>query len=459
VIAVISSLPVFGTGQTDFLMERQRPKEPPWLFITELRKSYDLRSISPSETRIFTIDPDIDLLVLLHAKNMSPQMQYAIDQFILSGRNALVFADPFCISDPSQQQQQQQFMAATPSSSLEKPFSTWGLSVTSNVVADYDHTTQVRTRQGGTEDNPLVITTRDQSFDKEDVVTSQLDSMLFGVAGAIEKSENMDYEFTALVKSGKNSALMDAMKIRMGSQAVKRDFVSGEKHLDLAVQIRGQFKTAFPEGPPQEVEENNEPSDEPEKPKPEQIKEGKKKSTLIVVGDADMLADHFYVQRSQVLGMDFSQMFNDNLNFFLNACEILTGSDELIELRSRGKFQRPFTAVLELQRVAQQRWLLKEQELERRIEETNQKLRELDQQKDAAQKMIMSPEQEKEVMKFREQKRSINRELKEVRKNLRADIEALETRLSWLNIILMPAFVAFVGIAIAVYKQRRVKRK
>ena len=152
-------------------------------------------------------------------------------------------------------------------------------------------------------------------------------------------------------------------------------------------------------------------------------------------------------------------MFNDNLNFLSNACEILTGSDDLIGLRSRGKFERPFTAVLELQRRAQERWLAKEKELVKRAESTNRKLRELEQQKDASQRLIISPEQEAEIARFKEEKRKIRRELKQVRKNLRADIEALGTTLKGINIFLMAFCVSIAGIAFAIYRQKRMKRR
>ena len=195
------------------------------------------------------------------------------------------------------------------------------------------------------------------------------------------------------------------------------------------------------------------------RPKRPHIEQGTKEATIIIVSDADMLANHFYMQQRNLLGFAISEMFNDNLNFVANASEILTGSNELIKLRSRGKFERPFTAVLELQKQAQKKWLSKEKELEARIEATNQKLRELDKEKSTSQKLVVSPEQEAEIAKFREEKQKINHELKEVRKNLRSDIEDLGTRIKWLNIFLMPFLVALVGIGFAIYKHRKLRKR
>jgi len=175
----------------------------------------------------------------------------------------------------------------------------------------------------------------------------------------------------------------------------------------------------------------------------------------LVVADADFLADPFYVQKRNIMGVIITRVFNDNLNFMANACEVLTGGQDLIEIRTRGRFERPFTKVLALQRKAQQKWLAKEQELVRQAEETNLKLRELEQQKDASQRLILSPEQEREIALFRERKLKIQRELKQVRKNLRAEIEALGLKLKAINIFLMPFFVSIAGVAFAIYRHRR----
>jgi len=448
VVGVISSLPVFGTkGRA---MPGQAPGEE-WLFVTEMKKIYDVREISPL---VQTIDPSLDLLMVVYPKNISPQLEYAIDQYVLSGGNALIFVDPLCVSD--REQGQQQFMRSS-GTSLDKVFKAWGISMDpAKAVADFGQPTRVRTGSNSTEENPLMISARGDVFNRKDVVTAGLESMLFPVAGAIDKTGDMDHEFEPLVDSSTNAALTDAFNAFLGVEAVKKGFVPAGKPFNIVVRVRGTFKTAFPEGRPKS---EGPEAKSPEAPKGPHLKEAKKASTLIIVSDADMLADQFYVQRSNFFGLPISEMFNDNLNFFSNAAEILTGSDDLIGLRSRGKLERPYTAVLELKRKAQERWLSKENELVKQIEETNQKLRKLEQQKDGSQKMIISPEQEAEVARFKEERQKINRQLKGVRKNLRADIENLGATLKGINIFLMPLLVSIIGIVFAIYKQRKIRRK
>jgi len=455
-VGIITSLPVFGSGA-----RAPRPGQPPspqWIFVTELKKIYDVQQIKPS---VRLIDPSLDLLMVVFPKDMSPQLEYAIDQYVLSGGNALIFVDPLCVSYRSGGQQD--FMRSS-GTALDRVFNAWGVKMDSaKAIADYGQPTQVRTSNQSTEENPLMVSARGEAFNREDVITAGLESMLFPVAGAIVRTEDKDkavsikdYAFETLVDSSEEAAVVDAFKAFLGADAVKKDFVPAKKRFNIIVRVRGVFKTAFPDGPPKPKSPDTPPVDESKYP---QLKEGKKPATLVIVSDADMLADNFYVQRRNLFGLNVSEMFNDNLNFLSNSSEMLTGSDELIGLRSRGKIERPFTAVLALKKRAKAQWMDKEKELVRQIEETNRKLQQLEREKDASQKMIISPQQEAEVAKFKEQKQQISRELKQVRKNLASEIETLGATLKGFNIFLMPLLVSIVGVCFAAYKQRKLRRK
>ncbi|MGM0427895.1 MAG: Gldg family protein [Thermodesulfobacteriota bacterium] len=447
VVGIISGLPVFGNPQQPPMARQGGGK--PWLFVTELKKTYEVKKVDPESAQI---DPSIDLLLVVFPKNIAPQLKYAVDQYVLSGGKALIFVDPLCVSDNSGGQQQ--FMAPM-GASLKDLFTVWGISMDPKMaVADFDQSTQVRGRSG-VEDNPLMISARKKAFNPNDIITSGLESMLFPVAGAIQRSGNADYEFEPLVSSSANTDLMEATKAHLGVEAIKKDFVPDQKRYHMAVRIRGKFETAFPSGPPQTEGETDTADALPAG----HLQTGTQPATIIVVSDADMLADNFYVQKRQVLGFAISEMFNDNFTFVANASEILTGSDDLIGLRTRGKLQRPFTTVLELKRRAQDRWLAKEKELMTQIEAANRKLRELEKQKDASQKLIISPRQEEEIARFKQRRDRINDELKEVRKKLRSEIETLGTVLKAINIFLMPLVVILIGAGFAIYKHRKMKRK
>jgi len=447
VIGIISGLPVFGSPAFSAPGQQGPGKE--WLFITELKKTYEVREIPLSADKI---EPSPNLLLIIHPKNISEKLQYAIDQYVLSGGNAVVFVDPYCVSDRSRRS-----IMGPPSSSLQKLFKAWGISFdSSRVVADFDQATPVRGRDNRVERSPVMISARNEAFNSGNVVTAGLETMLFPLAGAIKKAKGSQYDFEPLVRSGKGAALVEAFKAGLGLDVIRREFVPGKHRLYLCVQVAGKFKTAFPKGPPADKKAKEKKE---KKAQINQLKEAKDTCNVIVVADADLLADRFYVQRGQFLGVMISKVFNDNLNFLSNACETLTGSNDLIALRTRGRFERPFEVVLALQQKAQQRWLSKEKELMKRAEDTNRKLKELERQKDASQKLIISPEQEKEIARFREQKTRINHELKQVRKNLRADIEALGNTLKAINIFLMPFCVAIAGLLFAFFRHRRMVKK
>jgi ABC-type uncharacterized transport system involved in gliding motility auxiliary subunit len=449
-IAVISSLPVFGTPPMGFTMPGQPPSSPPWLFIQELQKSYTVEPLGPAADKI---DADIDLLILFHPKNLSHKLLYAIDQHVLSGGNLIAFADPVSVMDDPR--------SGGIASDLKPLFTSWGVSMdTGKVVADYSFATRLRNQNNQPELNPLWISTRPQAFNSQDIITAKLESTLLPVAGALVKEPESSYDFAPLIQSSPNSGLVDAFKSSLDAEALGRDFKPSNQKYNLAVKISGVFKSAFPEGPLPETPKTGEEtlkdvSQNAPASSSAGLKQGTQKSTIVIIADSDLLYDGYYVSKQNFLGYTISNVFNDNLNLLLNSAEVLTGSDALIEIRSRGSFDRPFTRVAALEEKAQVRWRDREQELVQKVEQTNDTLRQLEQQKDASQRAIISPEQQAEIEKFQDEKRRINNELKIVRRNLRADIESLGRTVKFINIFLMPLLVSLAGILYAVYLARR----
>ncbi len=444
-IGIISSLPVFGQPPMPY---QNQPGVESWLFVTELKKTYTVEEI---KTDTESIDKDTDLLIMVYPKDIGEKLEYAVDQYVLRGGSLIVFADTFSVSDMSPGQAK--------SSPQKKLFGAWGIHLdTGKLLADFDYATKVRTQNNRVEDNPLWLSVPAETFNADNVITSKLQKILMPAAGTIVKMPGNDYEYEPLLQSSTNSAPTEVFKVRFGTEMIRRDFAALNKKHDLAVRIRGTFKTAFPDGKPKDKDPKDKDSkDEPKEKEPEaeHLAEGQKKSTIVVVADADMLSDNYYVSKQNFLGFNLSRIFNDNLNFLLNTTEVLTGSEELISIRSRGKFERPFTIVQELEKKAQARWLEKEKGLVKEAEETNRKLKEFEKQKDADQRFIMSAEQEAEIEKFKEKKRNINKELKQVRRNLRADIEALGNKIKVINIALMPLLVAFAGIGYGLYRRKK----
>jgi len=445
-VAVFSALPIFGSPNMNMGMAGQQPGSQPWFFIQELRKTYDLIEVSPDAERI---DPQADLLVLFHPKNMSPTMSFAVDQYVLGGGNLIVFADPLSLMDDPRM---------GPGGSIpETLFKAWGIEMPAGkAVADYTYATRLRNRNNQVEVNPLWLSPQADAFNADNLITANLESMLMPIAGAIEVLPDNPYTVEPLIQSSTNSMLVDAFMHSMDVEALRKDFKPSGKKQSLAVRISGRFKTAFPNGKPAAESEGSEKPDKTETADtPEVLKEGRSDAVVIVVADSDLLYDGYYLSHQNLLGFTISNIFNDNLNFLLNACEMLTGNPALIGIRSRGTFERPFTRVQELERKAQDRWLDQEQALVRQVEETNQKLHLLEQQKDTSQQAILSEEQEKEIARFQEQKLKINKELKTVRRNLRADIDRLGSAVKFVNIFLVPLLIGIGGLIYAISHRRK----
>jgi ABC-type uncharacterized transport system involved in gliding motility auxiliary subunit len=449
-VGIISGLPIFGSRPAQFGMQNPSRFMSPWLFISELKKNYNVEEISLTAE---TIGAEVDLLILVHPKGLNATLQYAVDQYVLSGRNVIVFADPLAVMDGSPDR--------TGAMSLKKLFTAWGITLDGfKVLIDMNNSTRLMASNNRPEDNPLWLSLGPEAFNPNDIITANLETMLLPVAGVIKKIPESGFEYEPLLQSSVNSALTDSFKARASNDEIRRDFTPSDKKYDLAVKVRGVFKTAFPEGKPVDKEKNQQGNDDASSDKTEAVSakslvNGNAKSTIIVVADADMLFDGYYVHKQNFLGFDISRIFNDNLNFLLNASEMLVGGEDLISIRSRGKFERPFERVRALEDKAQAKWFVREQDLVREVEATNQRLRQLEQQKDSSQKFIISQAQEAEIKKFQQEKQRINKELKDVRRKLRANIESLGNRIKFINIMLMPLLISIAGIIYGLHKRRK----
>jgi ABC-type uncharacterized transport system involved in gliding motility auxiliary subunit len=443
-IGIITGLPIFGAPSMQQFGGQEGMQ--PWLFVNELRKTYTVDQIQPTASEI---PADTDLIILFHPKNIGDQLLYAVDQYVLKGGNLIAYVDPMSLLDNPRQ--------GPTASWPKKLFDAWGLEMESDkVVIDYNYATRLRNQNNQPETNPMWLSLGPQAFNSDNIVTAELESALMPLAGAITLKADSPYDFEPLLTSSTNAALVESFKHSLPVDLLRRDFKPEGRAFNLAVKVTGKFKSAFPDGPPKPAPADGETDTAEKKQSADGLTEASASATLYLFADSDMLYDGYYVSRQNFLGMQIANIFNDNLNLLLNASELLTGSDALISIRSRGSFERPFLRVKALEQKAQAKWLDREQELVHQVEATNEKLRALESRKDASQKTIVSPEQEAEIAKFQKEKLRINHELKLVRRNLRSEIDALGRTLKVINIFLMPVLVSLVGIAYALYRRRKV---
>ena len=180
---------------------------------------------------------------------------------------------------------------------------------------------------------------------------------------------------------------------------------------------------------------------------------------VILVSDADLLEDRFWVQNREFFGQRVRLPFANNADFVVNAIENLAGGDDLISLRSRGTAQRPFTKIQELQLTAEQKFRTEERELQKNLEEAEKKLAELQKKKaEGASEATVDKAVEATAEKFTQEILATRKELRRVQLALREDIESLETWLRFINIGLIPILVGVVAMGLGAARHRRRRR-
>ncbi len=458
VVGVMSSLPVMGDPEMPFMMPGQPrpPSRPTWVAFQELSQDFDVRRV---EINAEEIDADIDVLVAVHPKSLSDETLFAIDQFVLRGGRLLAFLDPMCLAETFLAGDPGQMPSSPPVSSLGSLPSAWGVEFHADkVLADLAASTPVNQGANRVVESPVFLTLRPRNMAGENTITTQLQSLLAVCSGAFSHSQPEGLKIEQLIVSSRQSQLMDPMALQMGDEWIQREFSSGDESHAIALRLTGSFTTAYPDGRPSAVAESEE-DDEDETPQPEALTQSAKPTSVILVADADMLFDSFTVQELPFFGHNAYQPINDNISLLMSAVEQLAGGVELAAVRARGRVERPFDKVLVIQNEAQERWLAEERSLQTQLDATRQRLGELQSERDKSQRFILSPEQQAEIERFRQEELRTQMELRNVRRKLREDIERLGMKVKAFNILFVPALVCIAGISLGLYRQRRMGKR
>jgi ABC-type uncharacterized transport system involved in gliding motility auxiliary subunit len=465
VIGVMTALPVFGEFNPMAMQMGRMSRQNPWVFISELKRDFEVRQL---DMAVDKIDDAIQLLMVIYPRDLSEKAAYAIDQFVLRGGKLIAFLDPLAYVDSRGNAMNPMQRNLSSGASLEPLLKAWGITFdVSKVLADLNYVTHINRGTGFTP-MPAVLSLTQGAVDKEDVVTSQIDSLLLPFAGAFGGTPVEGLKQTVLLKSSTESQAVEKMLAEFSGEQIAKDFNPAGKEQPLAIRLAGKFKTAFPEGKPaskdaDKTDTDKDKQDEPAKTSPDTepaLKESKAATAVVLVGDADLLFDQFSVQIQDILGQRIIIPRNGNLTFVQSLVEQMAGDSHLIAVRSRATMNRPFTVVKDIQAEASKKYQSKIKELEQELTSAQQRLNDLQQQKkEAGQRFILSDEQKKEIENFRAKERDTKRELKELRKNLRKDIDSLEIRLKWMNIAGMPFLVTVSGIALALINRKKTAAK
>ncbi|HMB39068.1 MAG TPA: Gldg family protein [Wenzhouxiangellaceae bacterium] len=413
-------------------------RTPSWAVYDQWSELFDLTTIEAGATEL---PPDLDALVVVHPKNLSEDLMFSVDQFVLGGGRLLAFVDPYAEADPGDNPNDPASrFTAERSSTLAPLFGAWGIEMDAEqFVADLGRALQVTVQQGQPPvRHPAILGLTGADLSDRDIVTGDLNTVNVASAGALENLDGSNGPTVEwLMRSSERSGLLATERLRMAADpsALIDEIGLDDRRYSLAARLTGEAETAFPD-------------------RLDGAGRSRGLINAIVVADTDLLSDNMWVQRQSFLGSVILNPFADNGALAVNALENLLGNADLISIRSRSTSTRTFDLVEDLRRRAEARLRETEQRLEAELRETENRLTRLQQGRGDSDMSILTTEQEAEIDRFMEQRLEIRQQLRQVRRELDKEIEALGTRVKIINIMLVPLLVTIVALFVA-WRRRR----
>jgi ABC-type uncharacterized transport system involved in gliding motility auxiliary subunit len=451
VIGVMSSLPLDGDPRTMMMTQGRGPGGQPYASSQLLRQTNTVKTVA---TDAQVIDPDIQVLLVAEAQNLSPATLYAIDQFVMRGGKLMAMVDPWS-----------EALAATPSptgmppadthSDLKSLFDAWGIAFDpAKVVGDLTGAWRVRSGAGDHVQavNYVAWFNIRDGINHDDPATANLQQVTVASSGSLSKAPNASIEFTPILTSSDRSGSVPVDEVKTADPAkVLAGFKPEGGPRVIAARVHGVLKSAF-SGPPPLPGDQKRPDNFPEyKPQTDGP------ANMVVVADSDILADRFWVRVADFFGQQTATPFSDNGAFVANLVGTLAGSDALIGLRSRGDTNRPFTLVAAMQSDAEARFRQTQQSLQAHLDETEKQLRTLrsgggDNAKSEA---VITPDQRAAIDAVRQDVLQTRQKLRAVQLELNRDISTLANEMRVFTIVLVPALLTIVAIAMGLLQRRR----
>jgi len=448
VIGWLSDLPM----SAGFDQQSGQPRAA-WVVLEQIQQLMDVRML---DNNVAGIDPAISVLVLAHPKHLSSATEFAIDQFALRGGHILAFVDPLADQDTAgaDPANPAAALSADRASHLDKLLGAWGVDFDPRqVVADSRYAMSVSVREGEAPVRHLGVLGLDAAaMNPKDVVTEGLSNLNLATAGHLTAHKGATVTFEPLLSSSDQAQLLPVSRfLALQDPATLFDgFHPSGEHYTLAARISGNVSTAFPGGLPQGV---TLPAGTT------LLTHSIKPLELIVVADTDVLSDYLWVHASELAGQRIAQPFANNGDLLANALDNLAGSDDLISIRGRATYRRPFSRVEALHARADDRFRDKQQELEKQLHATEDQLAALQSQRTDRSAAILTPDQEQALTRFQSEKLRIRKELRDVQLGLDQDITHLGNWLKFINIILAPVLFALTAVLIGLLVRRRHRQR
>jgi len=468
-IGVLSSIGVMGDDVSGYMAEMmmrqgQQPKGP-WTFVEQLRKQYEVESV-PTDVNDIN---DVDILLVVHPKDLPEKTLFAIDQFVLKGGRLIAFVDPHCFSDQPDQRMMQMGMQVSRSSELNTLLKTWGLEMPANTFAgDRDLAAEVPIRANQRPEKIigyLNLAPEGNCFNTDNVITAQLNQVRFLFSGVLREvadpNEPAGITRTPLITTtnrGNSFSISNAYELMMlDPSSLMRKFVEGDKAVAMGYLINGKFKSSFPDGI--EIEVKDESSDEVKDPNEvktvkKQIKgltEAQQDCAVAVFADVDFISDSIAYQNAF-----FGKMVvGDNSALVLNTIDDLSGSGDLVSIRSRGNFKRPFVVVDEIERQAEEDTREEVAKINAQIAGFQNELQSILSSAKAGQEEVIGSSILDKQRDIELKQRRAQQQLNEVKLIRRERIEHLGNVLRGFNMLMAPAVILVIAIVLGVRRSVR----
>ena len=455
----IRGKPVVAVMDGIGLMGNPQMRIPEQQTLSQMRQFFDVKMVTQTASKI---PEDARVLMVVHPKGLTDPALYAIDQWVLAGKPAIIFVDPFADSQIGPGG----MPAPNPNSNLEPLFKAWGVNFdNSKVVGDSTYALQTQRNIGGravvTQNLPW-LALRTDALARGEAILAQLSAIVMTNAGSFETTKD-GVGLRPLLTGSSNAVLIDAATAgdRAGDP---RRLLVGTKRVEkppiLAARLTGALDSAYPDGPPSTAPKDAAAAATPDKAaadaaaKGETIKRSVKPVNVILVGDVDMLMDRNWIQQQSLLGQQVSQAFANNGDFVINALEQMAGGAALSDLRGRGVSWRPFELIQQMEAEADQRFRAKEQQLTQQLKDTEQKLSKMPRSPEGTVD-VLTPDQLQAVEGFRAQLISIRSELRDVQFALRRNVDDLKNWVTAVNVAVVPLIVAIIALIFAMRRPRR----
>lgn len=444
-----------------------------WMITDYIRQLYDLRRI---ETDTEIIEEDVDILMIVHPEGLSEQTLYAIDQHVMRGGETFVFLDPTADSMVSRSERGSMIPAGM-RSDLPGLLEAWGVDYASDKVLT-DNTLALRV-QMGQGSRPVahigMIGANRTALAGDDIITRRLENLNLSSVGALAPRDGATTRFEPLIQSSSDAMLMNASLLEdvLDPSVLFDEFVSANERYTIAARVSGVISSAFPEGRPvsqdaaaDTSEEETEADDDSGEARIEKassdsdtieahLSQTSGETNILLFADTDVLTDRLWVQVAQFMGQRIPQPYANNGDFVINALDNLSGGADLVSIRSRGRYSRPFERVVKLQREADDRLRTEEAALLERLAETEEQLAALNTDEGGQLLGQLTPEIQTEIDRFNAELLDTRRSLRDVQFQLTADIEALGSNLKWFNTAAIPMLLTVIALFMSLTRARR----